>query len=349
MIQAVLAENPGFRFQDIDITACGSTLGNLLRFVRGQDQPFRMLVEAIGNTVFFMRRENSPTEKISNVYGYGHAFPEAYTTWSVAVKGSESHQRIMKYDFAGLKVLVRFEADGYLPQLAPNEKNKGTNDDLKDNKGLSEDDLILSIKETTLTNPAGATAEISRPLEVTEAGNHIPQSAVFDLKTRSIRKKTEDTIGEELARLWIAQVPNFVLAYHTAGVFNDIQMHDVRENIKAWEKKQQLALTDFANLLNMIVTFVRSSDLGRLEITREEGSSVLELRTQCHDAGRALSALYLSQVLEQANGFKEDKSDSSDTANDGGISLAWGDDEDEEQDFTACSASTCGYCGYCKH
>lgn len=36
MVRAILASKPGFLLQDIDIVACGSTLGNLLRFVRGQ-------------------------------------------------------------------------------------------------------------------------------------------------------------------------------------------------------------------------------------------------------------------------------------------------------------------------
>jgi DNA-directed RNA polymerase subunit H (RpoH/RPB5) len=37
---------------------------------------FRMIVELVGQTVFLVRRENSPTERIPNVRGYGHTFPE---------------------------------------------------------------------------------------------------------------------------------------------------------------------------------------------------------------------------------------------------------------------------------
>lgn len=69
-------------------------------------------------------------------------------------------------------------------------------------------------------------------LKVLRGGNQVPQSAVFDLKTRSIKKMDVDTIAEELPRLWISQIPNFILAYHTQGVFNDIQIHDVRDAVK---------------------------------------------------------------------------------------------------------------------
>ena len=63
--------------RDVDIIGCGNTLNNLFRFARGDAASFRMLVEVIGNTVFFIRRENSPTEVYTGIRGYGHTFPEA--------------------------------------------------------------------------------------------------------------------------------------------------------------------------------------------------------------------------------------------------------------------------------
>ena len=128
--------------ESIDIFACGSTLGNLLRFARQQDlKPFRMIVEVIDNTVFLIRRENSPREKIQGVRGYGHTMPEAYTTWKKEVKGSISPQRIVQYEFAGLQCLVRFESDGYLPSLAPGLSIKAPSDDPTDS-GDEEDDGV---------------------------------------------------------------------------------------------------------------------------------------------------------------------------------------------------------------
>lgn len=94
-IEAILKQNPDFDTKGIDIVGCGSTLGNLLRFARNIDKKFRMIVECVGSTVFFIRRENSPTQTIPDVRGYGHTFPEAYTTWDAAVRGSETHQRVI--------------------------------------------------------------------------------------------------------------------------------------------------------------------------------------------------------------------------------------------------------------
>ncbi|KAH1353858.1 hypothetical protein KXW65_002235 [Aspergillus fumigatus] len=284
MVQAILARKPDFLLRDTDIVACGSTLGNLLRFVRGEDKTFRILVEVIGRTVFFMRRENAHDEVIPNVYGYGHAFPEAYTTWSADVKGSESHQRVMKYDFAGMSCLVRFEADGYLPSVAQNSSGRSSEGDPAE----AAEDLLSSLENVAISNLPEGGLKNPETLKISARGECISQSAIFDLKTRSFRKKDEDTLGQELPRLWIAQVPYFILAHHKAGLFIDIQVVDVRERVKRWEEDQEATLARFAELLKKIVSFARSLECGRFEITREDGATVLELRAQCAGAGRVL-------------------------------------------------------------
>ncbi|CAP79816.1 Pc12g01890 [Penicillium rubens Wisconsin 54-1255] len=279
MIRAILTDKPDFSLADLDIVGCGSTMGNLLRFARGQNHPFRMIVELVGQTVFLVRRENSPTERIPNVRGYGHTFPEAYTTWSARVKGSESHQRMINYNFAGINCLVRFQADGYLPDMAPGLKTMENSD--PETKKEQEESLLASLEGTAIASRHPiAVADMLNELEITKGGQHIPQSAVFDLKTRSIKRMDVDTLGDELARLWIGQIPNFVLAYHKYGTFEDIRVQDVREKIKQWESSHQVELVKFANLLHMIISFVRSTESGRIEIEHEEGVQTLNLRAQ---------------------------------------------------------------------
>ena len=93
VVRSIFEANPVFNAQEVDIFACGSTLGNLLRFARNveTEKPFRFLVEVVGQTVFLIRRENSPTEKIADIYGYGHTFPEANTTWDADLKSSDTY------------------------------------------------------------------------------------------------------------------------------------------------------------------------------------------------------------------------------------------------------------------
>ncbi|KAJ5114223.1 hypothetical protein N7456_002757 [Penicillium angulare] len=290
MVQAILIDKPEFCVDDLDIVACGSTLGNLLRFVRGNAPTFRMLAEVVGNTVFFIRRQNSPKETIPDIRGFGHAFPEAYTTWGKDVGRSESHQRLITFEFASLNCIVRFESDGYLPDLLP--------DDLKTHKvsipstGDSEpENLLSSLRSATIsTIPSSEMAQDFKALQASRRGRHIPQCAVFDLKTRSARKADVDTLSDEMARLWIRQIPNFVLAYHNSGRFNDIRVQDVRDKIKEWEEIEQPVLQRLAALLQMVISFARSAEDSKIELEHDENEAqgVLSLREPGGDVGSVL-------------------------------------------------------------
>lgn len=280
MIRAIQIEQPDYQLQETDIVACGSTMGDLLRFILGSDKAFRILVEAVGNTVFFLRRENSPFETIPDVHGYGHSFPEAYTAWSSEVRGSESHQRILGYEFAGMKVLVRFEGDGFLPECVqddgdrpndiPYSSRSGSGSGFTPEGSSTEKELLESMANAAVSavHPT-STTESAEALKIEKRGRSIPQSAVFGLKTRSIEKKDVDTLDEALPRLWVAQTPNFMLARHESGLFSsvDIDIKDTRDAIKEWEEEHQETLLAFAALLKRLVAIARSS--GKFEIVRE--------------------------------------------------------------------------------
>jgi hypothetical protein len=317
-VLALLATDPKIR-TEVDVIGCGSTLGNLLRFVRGADRPFRMLVELVHDTVFLVRRENSPTEVIPGVYGYGHAFPEAYTSWDPDVQGSASHQRLIRYSFGKLDLVVRFEGDGYFAE---------TPSSLETSHGATVDDLIPGLLE------GGNISEklsSGTKLNVRRAGEAVSQDLVFDIKTRSVRKKHENTLDEELPRMWTAQITKFVLAYHTSGVFDEIEVKDVRKDVEEWERTHNKELSKLAALMHNIIAQVRRTPGAKLELCHV-GSGRLEFREQGPGAGDALSAetktLWAKKVgVDQVQG-----------------DIVWAADDD----FTACTEA-CGYCGQCSY
>jgi hypothetical protein len=335
--------------------ACSSTLGNLLRFVRGsgEDKPFRMLVEKIGNTVFFVRRENSPTELIPNVRGYGHAFPEAYTTWEADVKGSCSHQRLLQYSFGGLDCVVRFGADGY---IKPTGKPAPPQSPVLNEKKPSVDDLISSLSGISVPPPDIKPSAVT--LKVETAGSPVDQKDVFDLKTRSIfTKLKKDHLADELPRLWVAQIPTFILAFHQSGFFapSEIQIKDVREEVKLWERNQVTHLTRLAALLHEIVDLLASAPSGKVELRCCEAEK-LEVKQQLADAGDVLSPGVRARWEDACAGKLDDVdswgekgelNEENDSGSDREDRLSW--DEGSEQDFTACSADECGYCGHCEY
>ncbi|KAK7747350.1 hypothetical protein SLS53_001603 [Cytospora paraplurivora] len=335
--------------QNVDIVACGSTLGNLLRFIRGEDRQFRMLVELVEGTIFFIRRESSPF--IPDVKGYGHSFPEAYTTWEGEVKGSVSHQRVLSYRFGGLGFLLRFEGDGYLWDgdevvRADGDHKSATVNDF--NATQSVEELAAELNRSRVT---GAQPTHGDNLKIIHAGNLVSQDRIFDLKTRSVRRKEadrfEDTFGEQLPRLWVSQIPRFILAYHKHGLFEEISIRDARSDVKSWERNHVDVLSRLAALLHRIVGLVRSRSDGRLEL-RHETVGTLEVREQPADSGDALSAS-VRCLWAKASAVKDDVTSAemaSDPEEDGNL-FSW--DEGSEPDYTACSSEDCGYCGRCSY
>lgn len=339
--------------RDVDVVACGSTIGNLLRFISGEDKQFRILVESVQGTVFLIRRENSPREIIPGVQGYGHSFPDAYTTWDGDVKGSSSHQRMISYQFGGLQILLRFEADGCL---------------VDENNDFGHLEQFL-LPGSHAENPiAKTTAQLDRgqppvnsDLKLVSGGEVVEQKRIFELKTRSFRKKEvemfEDTFSDQLPRLWIAQIPIFILAYHTHGLFEDISVRDAKSDVDKWEKEHVNDLSRLAALIHKIIDLVRSRPDEKLELRHAVAGS-LEVREQLADAGDALSDVArISWAKERGMtdgvaserehfGRSEDINHGQDD-DDEGDEFGW--DERSEPDFTACSADGCGYCGRCSY
>ncbi|CAG7555758.1 unnamed protein product [Fusarium equiseti] len=316
----------------VHIVACGSSIGNLRRFARGVDLDncFRILVEKIGNTVHFIRRENAPDETIKGIHGFGHTFSEAYTTWNPSVKGSKTHQRILSYQFGGFDLLVRFEGDGYIPEASD-----------KSSVRSFEGDDIDQIQNLGVSEPPPNTTD---QLVVSEGGEVIPQISIFDLKTRSARTRHKDHLGEQLPRLWISQMTNFLLAYHERGLFQekDIEIKNIKSDVEEWQELNQPSLNRLAALFHLILDSVRAPKDGKLEIAWS-GYGSLEIRQQLPDASEVLSAP-VKKRWEAWLGAGVKEADTGDSG--------WEDfmatlsDSDEQSDYAECDVE-CGYCGKC--
>ncbi|CZT07321.1 hypothetical protein WAI453_013012 [Rhynchosporium graminicola] len=254
-VRSVLAMSPDFELASLDIVGCGSTIGNLLTFAGSQPRAFRFDVNVVGGTVFLIRRGNSPTEIIDGLQGYGHTFPENYTTWDAEVRNSCSHQRIIQYDFGGLQILIRTETDGYLKPATPKMSSKAS--DTEANRSL----------ENALDEIAVSTQSPSNhgKLEIKMGGEVVHQSSIFDIKTRAGYKPYN--MEEILPRLWTNQTSKFLLAYHEFGLFDKPRVTSVAEDILKWQKANSSLLARFHALLKRIVDVVTDTKHTEFEIS----------------------------------------------------------------------------------
>jgi hypothetical protein len=271
--RALKVMEPEFDLHTIDIVGCGSTIGNLMKFSGSLSKPFRFDVDVVGDTVLFVRRESSPTEIIQDLQGYGHTFPEAYTTWDSAVRNSCSHQRVVQYEFGGLRFLVRSETDGYLKDarlgISPAAQLEPRN----------LDDALETI--SLIPN----TADAGKELQVRLRGTKVPQSQIFDVKTRRSNKLFD--MEDILPRLWVNHTSKFLIAYHKFGVFENPEVEDVRGEVLAWEENNSNLLARYHAVVKRIVDVVRDSEDKQCEVSWD-GEGPLLITKQIGTGRRAL-------------------------------------------------------------
>ena len=342
MVQAIRETSPKFQYGDVDLVACGSTLGNLLRFTRGVEKSFRFNVEAVGNTVFFVRKENNPKEIIPDVHGFGHTFPDTYTTWEPEVKGSLTHQRIVKYQFGELRCLLRFECDGYTKKFSTATQVQSAKSGVPQN---IDDDFIAAFDKTQFSDKSVSYDGDLQQLKIDYVGSAVPQQAIFDLKTRSGKFKKDINMSDITPMLWIKQVPNFIVAYHDgAGLFEDIQVQDVRHEVYQWERDNQDVIRRFAILLRKIIATAKEKR-ELLEVYCE-GTQSLEVRKQ-YGQGRHVLPQDLHDVWTTSSQREADFSGPAEGSHESSNFSESDDHSDqnldvEEADCTAYSAEDCG-------
>lgn len=263
---------PNFDFQSLDIVGCGSTIGNLIRCAGGQPKPFRFDANVVGDTVLFVRRENSPTEIIAGLTGWGQTFPQAYTTYDTEVRNSCSHQRVIQYDFGGVEILIRTETDGYIRPASPSNTLSATG-------STTLEETLDGITISTQVPAQGGT------LEIRMAGNVISQDQIFDIKTRATYNSY--SMEEILPRLWANQTHNFVIAYHDKGLFDHPEVTSITKDVLRWESANSSMLARFHALVKRIMDVVKDSDHSHFEVSWD-GTGPLCITEQVGEGRNAL-------------------------------------------------------------
>ncbi|EPE34001.1 hypothetical protein GLAREA_07014 [Glarea lozoyensis ATCC 20868] len=207
LFRALYHTHPSFDIRDIDIVSDRNNIRRLLSFIdpstsRNGAEGFSIDVEVTANTAIFNRNETKTSEVIgpNEFRGYGHEFEKAYTT--TQIPGSTGHHRIISYSFSDLKMMIRYETDGYVDTAAnPISSTPKPEDDI-----------------ASLLDNLSLTPNSSKPkLTVQTIGTRISHSNTFEIKTRVRHRTLEfDTIAPQV---WISQTPMLVRTNHDCGTF----------------------------------------------------------------------------------------------------------------------------------
>ncbi|EEA26157.1 conserved hypothetical protein [Talaromyces marneffei ATCC 18224] len=244
--------NPSFDFQSVDLVTDRNNIRKLLSFInpslsKNGLEPFTIKVEVIKDIAVFCRSEAEVSRFIGphEFVGYGHEFEKAYTIDQCT--DSTGHHRFISYQFGGLKLIVRYETDGYVG----NEPAKS--------KEIEGDDLTSLIKNLSLgpTSSTASPAAVKSKLMIRKEGKPVLIESTLEIKTRTAYKHID--IEEVLPQLWVSQTPNLVRAYHRQGVFAVPQVKDVTLEIKRWEENRQADLKKLTVLIKRIISVVKAN------------------------------------------------------------------------------------------
>lgn len=99
------------------------------------------------------------------------------------------------------------------------------------------------------------------------AGSKVPQDTIFDITTRSQRKGFDKR--NQLPRLWVRQIRHLVLADHTEGTFDHVDIKNVDEELQTWENENEAILLRLAAVLHQLLDVVKKAGTSHLRGHRE--------------------------------------------------------------------------------
>ena len=347
MFRAIYEVHPELDLDDIDVVICRNTMAKLFDFVTINSKNFEIDVEIIGDKAVFTRKEKKTTEFIEEFRGFGHTFPEEYTRWSSAVKGSSSHHRIAEYGFAGLKYLLRFQSDAYLTEdpsgaVKASSQRQGCMTNLANTATLLSSGSSFTIGEKQPVAGHG--------LVLRNAGTEIDQRDTIEIKTRAAHKVLD--MESVLPRLWMSQTPNLVVAYHKGGRFDDVKILDVHNDLEKWEKRNSMNLRKLDAVIRRIIDTVQNTITMKCRVKRTNTGELeiweLDLSHQGALPDDLCHKLREEDLQDDNDRSKQTEQGDFDRDYDDFEDREYCDEEDEsEKDFTACSSEDCGYCGHC--
>ena len=113
------------------------------------------------------------------------------------MKRSASHQRLLRYNFAGLGCILQFECVGYLRSKVHGRVDMPATASGQQ-IGEGGNDLASVLNRIKVSSSLAGGEKHKGPLKIGKSGQRIPQEALFDLKTRAGWRKDLNVPEDEL-------------------------------------------------------------------------------------------------------------------------------------------------------
>ena len=240
----------------------------------GESLAFKIGVTVIGNTALFTRMEKRTRDQPSwRFIRYRNTFEEHYTRISTFAARTTSHYRVVRYEFAEQKILLRYAVDAYRGSFA---------EALMQADGIEDTDsgpLVKPHKHLNIKGkPHSKRLPTRTPIKIINGGRRIPHAATVELTTRAQHNPTADSIEHKMPDSWISQTLNYHLCFHRPQmtgssrltIFDRIEYVPIGVLLIDWEKTNAEKLEALAHILGDVIKAAK--ELGGSCIVNCDGS-----------------------------------------------------------------------------
>ncbi|PAV16834.1 geranylgeranyl pyrophosphate synthetase [Pyrrhoderma noxium] len=269
LVAAIDQIKPQFDFSSIDIVTDRNNLQKLMKWIGKRVNPelddFRIDIQVIGKTVLFVRYELRNTERGRRGKTFRKNFDEYLSQYPPGFECSTSNHRIIRYDYGGIQMLVRFKVDAFCPSDGETFGAKGNEDEsLVDNATL-----VAALRTISCDD-----------LNIISGGTLVPQSQIIKLHTRH---QWPASLGLDwdkyYPQIFLSQTHRLLLGTHTQGRIRRIREYTSGDDIVHKQKgKQQHELDKLCVLLKAIrKEAISFGDRACLSLVYRRETKMLEL------------------------------------------------------------------------
>ncbi|KAG9096863.1 hypothetical protein FRC06_008252 [Ceratobasidium sp. 370] len=244
--QGTLDNNTTLSNEAIDIVTDRNNLRKLMRFIcsngpnRHRNRKFRIDAQLAPNhkTLVLTRYDERSVDNSTGFKGYGHNFEAAatsarsslvatdHTSTTVSRLKATSYHRIIRYDFLGLRFMVRFEVDAMTDPTEGSEPQNNANP-------LANASVHMPPSEHYPTPPGEAVRAPDKQVEIVRVegselrhaihGTPVPQPSLVELKT--LKSKVNVAWSDVYPQLFLSQTPMAKVAKHVNGMVDMVQTY----------------------------------------------------------------------------------------------------------------------------
>lgn len=235
---------PSYSLLPIALVTDRNSLRKLFDYVSGHPgEHWRIEAELVEGTLFLTRWEANSVRIITGSLnsGYGHEFEKAFLKFEEDLRDSSTHHRIIEYEIAGMKWVVRYEADGYSNDKQENEGSMAV--------GVSETYPEVTAAVERLSLEFQPQPMMLEGVTVIQRGHLVSPESVIEVKCTT-RKGSQ--IRSKTPQCWFSQTRHLFVGRHQDGQVNRVTKTEMSHVFDNWEKAHQDELRKLTALVNEI-------------------------------------------------------------------------------------------------